>query len=120
MKQPQIGIWWLVGRTLVSFNQDAEKVQAVNGVQDSDLAHIDVWQKVVVRFRKLHNSGYESIPRGRVLKHRENFHIFGPGSVTKDMQLIEKIVTRFRLPSDRCKLFADVHYNPPSECEWED
>ena len=117
---PRVGIWWLVGKTLVAFTETLDRVQVVGGVRDSDLAHADIWPRVVGRYPKLRAKEYESIPRGRVLQHGEVFHILMPKSFAGDQKVIAKLLKRFQLQSHCYHVVADEHYDPPDEIEWDE
>lgn len=112
-RKPQVGIWWLVGRTLVAFTQDVDGLATDPVAADADLSHMRVWREVVRRFPSLRGKGYESIPRGRVVKRGTTYLLLVPTAKSASVTLKRRLVSRFRLGEQSARVLADEHYDPP-------
>ncbi len=109
MNQPQVGIWWDDGETLVALTHPfTENVACVGGRIDSDLAHIDEWPNVARNFGMTEDDEYFSVPRGRVLLVANTpFGLIFHGSATGPSRLAV-IAHRFALTDWKAEI--DTHY----------
>jgi hypothetical protein len=110
----RVGIFWLHGRRLVVFTEDAASVRPVAGVRDSRFGHDEEWPRVQAMHPELAGLEYFDIPRGRVL-HRPAegvFDVFLPSRLLRDRRVVAAIARAFGLPTGSIRLRTDEHYEP--------
>ncbi len=119
--EPEVGIYWLYDGDI--FHQNSVPVSvgieygtAVNGTADhyrewSSLQKARVTQTLPLELRE----EYDSIPRGRVIYHKDTdrYVIFHGDSTTQED--LAKIREAFNLPQDKTVNEVDFHYNPLPE-----
>jgi len=106
--EPQIGIWWDNGKTIVAFPHDPGPPIQDTGLCDSEDNHNDLWPEVAMRYKAGEDDEYFSIPRGRVLwdpVRLQSIIYHGNGT---DVQRLQEIAAVFKLSNWTAR--ADIHY----------
>jgi hypothetical protein len=110
---PEVGIFWVIEEEPLiektPLNEDGERVDFF-----APKSHSETWptlQRIGVVPR---NSKYEDYPRGRVVYDNEtrSFTFLADECILRDAQMVQKILSSFRLPS-QTKTESDPHYKCP-------
>ena len=114
-KQPRLGIFWIVGRKIISYSVPLDRAEHAGGFANYPHGHAQLWPLVVRSDPRLWGKTYDQVPRGRVTcdTASDTFMILVPRAVADDRAAIEQLVCRFGLPHERTKVMDDAHYDPP-------
>lgn len=105
-RTPKVGIFWVHGKELISFNQEIREVQPVAGFRDSDYAHYSEWDRLRIP------GDYTDVPRGRVVQDVKNdrFIVYVPSFLASDKPVLIRIFREFSLPTSKITVTTDAHY----------
>ena len=121
---PHVGIFWFYGGKIifchsVPLSEGVTYGDAVTGIKD----HADYWEELrkeslLSALSEEKRNEYFSIPRGRVVWHKdsEKFFVYHGGNIPKSG--LQKIARKFRLPQGKTVFEQDLHYCDLSDDEW--
>ena len=112
-----VGIWWIFNNEVI-----ADLVSLDNGYNDGSFIHYSETKNHLTEWRNLMKEfgaesqipkGYKSIERGRVVYNIRTmcYEVVCSEFVSKDIDLIRKIVETFELANCRYDIVTDHHYH---------
>ncbi|MCO8122622.1 hypothetical protein NHH03_12820 [Stieleria sp. TO1_6] len=107
-EQPQIGLWWDNGATIVAFPVSPGHPDSETGLCDSDDSHNDCWPDAAMLLDAEPDDEYFSVPRGRVkYDPTRKISIIFHGNRTDESRL-PLIASKFQLQKWEAR--KDGHY----------
>ena len=135
-----LGIFWVHNKNLFPFPVDpyGRHIEDTSDFVDCSLSHWKVWERVIVKYPELKDTGYEEVPRGRILFQRRKpnvnfgtFVIYASASIHSNKSMKLEILKAFNLDHLQCETkdanegknspirwARDEHYEPPDFTQW--
>lgn len=91
-------------------------------MRDSDYAHADCWPELQSKYMMFQGSGYEHIPRGRVVynDHEAMFIVYSSRQIIENPNARKIISDAFDLEGKIVEWLYDEHYQPVLDLGYED
>ncbi len=111
LTSPQVGIVYLVGRTLLIDSTPLAQAGRSGDSAIHERDHISYWAELA-KSGRVPNSDYEEFPRGRVAydTKRGKFTLLVDKCILRRKSVVRKILSRLRVPPKDTEISTDSHY----------
>ena len=116
-REPEIGIFYIIGNELLIDSVPVREVPAQGGYKVFDKIHKIWWQEIqreLISFKALTKGrNYNYYPRGRVtyIVHEDRYYVLLDKAILKNKKKVDNIVKSFKLPYGKYEIQQDSHYN---------
>lgn len=113
---PEVGIWWIIDGRLIAdsipYTEAPEEVGFRAGRND----HFQFFATLQKLMPELRGADYTDAPRGRVIYDvtQQQFLCYGSKQFASSTAQQRLILDTFRLPVERTRFTADIHYEDPN------